>query len=799
MELYINNILVDLNQRIPFPLTYNISDIKDLSARKGNNSKTITLPGTKTNYELMLSVFSVSISDTADTSSSQFINYDPSVKAEARYYDEGILQFQGVCQLQECILLNGTWSFNIILISESIDYISRLAKIKVNELGWSEYDHAFTRQSQIDSWDGIVQYNGSPVSVYTSPDWDGTGYYYGLIDYGYSRTAPNYFDVDQILPQVHCYEILKKAFDYAEISWSSNFLESQIFKRLLLAWGGGDLPTIDSAQSINDSAYTSEQNNGSGFLIYNGLTISPIVFTDQGGTTSSLTFPSQTFLDNLDVTIVQDNLNQVDVLAPMRFTAASEGLFNINYYGDHEFKWDISFQFGTLLTNIQGTYFFDILVYKNNALIATDVVYSGSLSGASMSYTTAFNFDYNRQINLLINDTVTIKVRLRMPEMYVTAPTTQNETASYTTSVETLGSFLDIVKTVQEFTPGGTISLVPFLPDMDCATFFKGIITAFNLYVKPSVDNAQIMEIEPLNDFYDDSSQAIVWTEIVDRSKEIKVTPTINFASKNYVFQFENDDDFFNSQYLNDVDKQYGSFLIQSQNQFATGDTTFKLPFSQKLLVNIPFDETTFTGLIVPRSFQVKFNEDGSSEVVFKKGKPFLVQLGDMTTGNWYHVDEVGTAYLNTTYPYVGHLDNLTAPTFDFNWGAPYFVYWQSAVYTTNNLYNYHEKFLKEIISPFGKKVDLSAKINAEIINTLDFKKLINIDGVVYRLQKVADYDSTQLDTTKIELIRILEGESIGVNNPSLPDDPFTKQFVRATEDGIFRETEDGLDNRRVE
>lgn len=797
MELYINNILVDLDQRIPFPLTYNISDIKDLSSRKGNNSKTITLPGTRTNYELMLSVFSVSISDTTD--SSQFINYDPSVKAEARYYDEGVLQFQGVCQLQECVLLNGTWSFNIILISESIDYISRLAKIKINELGWSEYDHQFTRQSQIDSWDGIVQYNGSPVSVYSSPNWDGTGYYYGLIDYGYSRTAPDYFDVDQILPQVHCYEILKKAFDYAQISWSSNFLESQVFKRLLLAWGGGDLPTIDSAQSLNDSAFTQEQNNGSGYLIYNGITIDPVVFTDQGGTTSTLTFPAQNYLDNYDATIVQDNLNQVDLLTPMRFTAASEGLFNVNYYGDHEFKWDIAFQYGTLLTDIQGTYFLDILIYKNNILIATDEVYSGTLSGSSMSYTVAYNFDYNRQINLLINDTVTVKIRLRMPQMYVTAPTTQYETASYIASVESTSSFLDVVKVVQEFTPGGTISLVPFLPDMDCATFFKGIITAFNLYVKPSVDDPQIMEIEPLNDFYDDSSQALVWTDIVDRSKEIKVTPTINYASKNYVFQFENDDDFFNGEYLNDVDKQYGSFLIESQNQFATGDTTFKLPFSQKLLVKIPYDETTFTDLIVPRTFQVKFNEDGTSEVVYKKGKPFLVQLGPMTTGDWYHVDEVGTAYLNSTYPYVGHLDSLTAPTFDFNWGAPYYVYWQTASYTTNNLYNYHEKFLKEIISPFGKKVDLSVKLDAALINTLDFKKLINIDGVVYRFQKVSDYDSTKLDTTKIELIRILEGDSIGTNTPAIPFDPFAKLSARQTEDGEFRCIEDGSENRRVE
>jgi hypothetical protein len=46
-ELFINDRLVDLDQSIPFPLTFNISDIKDLTARKGNKSKTIKLPGTR--------------------------------------------------------------------------------------------------------------------------------------------------------------------------------------------------------------------------------------------------------------------------------------------------------------------------------------------------------------------------------------------------------------------------------------------------------------------------------------------------------------------------------------------------------------------------------------------------------------------------------------------------------------------------------------------------------------------------------------------------------------------------------
>ena len=59
-ELCIYGRLVDISQDAPFPLTFNISDIKDLNARKGNKSKTITLPGTKNNTPLMLSVYTLS-------------------------------------------------------------------------------------------------------------------------------------------------------------------------------------------------------------------------------------------------------------------------------------------------------------------------------------------------------------------------------------------------------------------------------------------------------------------------------------------------------------------------------------------------------------------------------------------------------------------------------------------------------------------------------------------------------------------------------------------------------------------
>jgi hypothetical protein len=775
-ELFINDRLVDLDQSIPFPLTFNISDIKDLTARKGNKSKTIKLPGTRRNHELMLSVFTLSTIDKISDDESDFVDFDPSIKATAKYYQNGLLEFNGVAQLMECTLSNGVWTFDVTLVSDTIDYIARLQKIKVNELGWSEYNHALTLTNQQNSWSGLIEENGSPAYVYSSPDWDGRGYYYGLIDYGYTRPTPSTFGVEHMPPQVFVYEVLEKAFAYAGITWTSTFMESQLFKRLLLAYAGGDLPTIDSTQSNNDSAFTTEANNaGSGAIIKGTV--------QQYG--SGIAFMNDlTLTDDYDCTVNQDNINQLQTTSPVLFVSATEGLVTVNYVGDHDITWTTNAGF------IYGNYNVQLKIFKNGIMISNDVIYQGLLDGVSTGHSLTFTFDYSRQINLLINDALTFKVtyNLLAAQGLVT-----NGLTFITTEIISNTADLNITRDTQTLSAGGTVNLAAFLPDMTCDVFLKGIITAFNLFIKPSVADPSIVEIEPLNDFYNAAGDAIDWTYLIDKSKDITVTPTINFAAKNYKFNFEQDDDYFNTTYTDDVQKQYGQFLIESQSQFATNDASFKLPFSQKLLARIPEDSpSSFTDLIVPRSFQIKTNEDGTSTMEKKKGKPFIVQLGELRPGVWEHRSETGVDDNLTDYPYVGHLDSIDSPSFDFNFGVPDFVFWSTSVYTTNNLYIYHEKFIKELVSRFGKQLTCSAMLAPEHINALDFKNLINIDGIVYRLQKVSDYDSGKNTSTQIELIRIIEGEGIQTTTVVPPFDPFTDPLVRFTQVADIRITQDG-------
>jgi hypothetical protein len=72
--------------------------------------------------------------------------------------------------------------------------------------------------------------------------------------------------------------------------------------------------------------------------------------------------------------------------------------------------------------------------------------------------------------------------------------------------------------------------------------------------------------------------------------------------------------------------------------------------------------------------------------------------------------------------------------------------------------------------------------IDSDIINKLDFRNLINIDGVVYRLQKINDYDSGKGQSTMVELIRILEGENEEIVEYRITED----DEIRMTEALIF-------------
>ena len=111
-----------------------------------------------------------------------------------------------------------------------------------------------------------------------------------------------------------------------------------------------------------------------------------------------------------------------------------------------------------------------------------------------------------------------------------------------------------------------------------------------------------------------------------------------------------------------------------------------------------------------------------------------------------------------TAYGYAGHVNDPLNPTDDINWGSPKELYFTTTSYTTANLFNgYWSEYIAEITDKDSKLLTCSLKLNEVDIYNLDFSKLIYIDGSLWRLNKVLDYNPMDFNTTKVELLKVIE------------------------------------------
>jgi hypothetical protein len=723
-ELFINGILVDLTDIAPFPISYNVGDIKDLSKRKGTSSKTITLPWTQTNLNLFQSVYMFS--------SSSIGNFDPTIRATAQYYYNSILLFNGYAQLQRCTLNK---SFEITLYSEVIDYVQQMNKIKLNELDFSEYNHTLTLQHQVDTWGGTVVLNGVDTNLLNQ----GKGYYYGLTENGYDRPTNDTFRLTDIPPQLYVYEVLLKLFQRVGITWDSDILESARVKRMLLCYGGGELPSITQEQADDDSVFGTEDNKTDGFII--NRTINLVRDLDQPiGLLNTFVNNFSTFVD---ATITQDLLTQVVTGVPLTIRAKSKGLYEVQYNGDHNLNIDIIGN-GSGAYTVDGSYNLALVVLKNGSLISNDLIYTGAITSETTA--TTFTFDYKRQINVEVNDVLTFGITFILNDTTFTR--TGINSATVTTTIESDTVNVNLQKQPQQLTDGGTVYLSAFLPDMTGDVFFKGIINMLNLYVNPNENDPTILEIETLDDFYIDSSDD--WTKKIDFNEDVIVTPTINFATRNYLLKFKDDADYWNTRYTTETNKKYGAFNIDSQSQYNNETTIIELPFSAKCLVDVPNLSDEVTGLVMPSNITI----DNGVVKPFK-GSSYICYRGALTSGNWIHIDENGDPDENTSYPFIGHTNIRDNATFDLLFGVPDKVYYTVTTYPNDNLYSYHEQSITRIVNKFGKQIECQMWLLPLDVNRLNLRTIKLIDGVKFYIQKISEYDAQQNVNTTVELIKI--------------------------------------------
>jgi hypothetical protein len=103
-------------------------------------------------------------------------------------------------------------------------------------------------------------------------------------------------------------------------------------------------------------------------------------------------------------------------------------------------------------------------------------------------------------------------------------------------------------------------------------------------------------------------------------------------------------------------------------------------------------------------------------------------------------------------------VDNPFTPTVSLDWDIPKMLYYNypGITYTSNTLYERNwQKFIEQITNKNSKIVIMWLYLKASDIANFTFRKRIWIHDSYYYVNKIFDYNPQEVQSTKVELIRL--------------------------------------------
>jgi hypothetical protein len=281
--------------------------------------------------------------------------------------------------------------------------------------------------------------------------------------------------------------------------------------------------------------------------------------------------------------------------------------------------------------------------------------------------------------------------------------------------------------------------------------FFASIVKMFNLYVYEDKLVEKKLIIKPFIDFYDGSQ--VDWTDKVDRGSVMRLKPMSEFTARYYDYKYKQDNDFYAENYRKKFNEGYGDFIYDSENEFVKEVDATEIIFAGTVLYRKTGTDKIYSAIYKLSNENTK--EDKMDSVI-------RILQAKKVTGitTWSILNGVGGSVIASysDYGYAGHLDDPYNPQADINWGVTKEVYYNPTSVTAANLFNgYWSEYIAEITDKDSKLLTCSLKLNEVDIYNLDFSKLIYIDGSLWRLNKVLDYNPMDFNVTKVELLKVIE------------------------------------------
>ena len=830
------------HSEFPLALTFQISDIKDITSTSGDYSKTFKIPATKHNNNLLKHLY---IPNSSNTNSATQ-NKPCRISVNNLQSLVGLIKVTGIGGYGE----NASY-YNCVFYGNNLSWALLLDNQYMNVIDWETYgdDLVYQKPEIIATWqheksDDTTSPIVYPITSYGDFNFSVQEPYIQLLDtLGQKNTSLDpavykgyvgfYSDDNPYStptpspdwrPAVFVKTTLEKIFKKVGYSITSTFMDTDMFKKLVWLLPNFKYNNVDDRlkKYAAEAEFVSPATLPYQTITENNISNTPFWVTKplELGTAGTY-FNLTTETANTDITYT----NATGGSGGSAFEIAEYGFYNISVFdwavqisnvtesgsssfGSQEYlaveKFRLAIQVQTVGHNNWNTIDF----------IDSDINYTQGSNdwafrlGRSQDNNRLVDFDNLTGIRRFLNkgDKIRFAIQAKIEGFYNGVggdwsfrlnpkPNNANITFAFAAEFVEYGQTYNLNDVINK--------------DYKQTDFIKGISHAFNLQFSTD-ETTRNINIEPFDSFYLPYGSAIDWTYKLDRSKEINDKWFETDLKKKFIFKYKTDNkdasvQYRGNEYFKGVEDEY-PYQEELSGNFERGETIFENPFFAGSYNAKDQDTTGFSSNYVDNLFSACLwveKDDGSLTSPNdwarpSKGNEFLPRLlywnkqtcltcsSTGTSGmkfaqaqTWNDTfgviagDSTNPSHLSNIYPQATSIDfdNINSPVLCYGniWGRDYdFV---NATYTSlsarEGLYDTYYRYMFEMTkqSPRLRTAYIDLKIND--VTDLDFRKLIYLDGVYWRLNKIVDYMPHNNNTSKVELIEWIETGSFAAQAPA--------------------------------
>ena len=764
---------LDVKEGTAFPLNFQAGDIRDISQRKGNFSKTITLTGSKNNNNLLNHYYDVNIVE--GTFNINAITNCAVIQDGIPVMEDCSMQLTGVVKSQLTDGYEEQVTYEVLIKDSKADFFTAIANKELTDIDFSDFNHPY------DAFNVVARFSNTVVN----------GFKYFL-----PGSGDAIYNTQEFKPAIFAKTYFDRIFEDAGFTYSWPTMSYDRFQQLLIPYNGG----VDNFD-YNDYLVKAEKtvattingaNNWAGFS-----NIAVIAFNQSPATKINITawtelediqniFNPVTGVYTTPFIISSANAQSYDYSITMTYTLnlinSSGGVLYGSapggVAGNVFYKPAIGVSAGTqpiifsnLYTNTSPT---ATLLGVQNAFQCPLTIPNGTTTLLTQTVQTTIPLSYNLLNNLqsatiglnvsqqaaIIGNASSVRSWRKTSPSGVAPASGQLIIQAVISSIQ-----ISIVPSSTVYAIGGTIELNDYVPKkIKQSDFIKGIFNMYNIFAQVDSTQPNKLLLQNRDDFYDSGAE-VDWTYKLAKDKEQELSFLPEITSKKLILTYAADKDNPNTTYTNATSNIYGQAEVIFDNEYVKEITTKAILFSPTPVIKTQF------GAFVPMLAGAA--PETNIRILYDKttaGQPLA------TCGQFYIYDYGSVGQINlTSYPLVGHFDDPLTPTFDINFAICDFYYYQPSSLTSNNLYNrYWRRTMGQINN--GKMLTAMFNLKEPDIQAMKLNDKIRIDNSWWNINKIIDYDANANKLTKVELISIDTEINFapftGPNGPVIPNPP---------------------------